>query len=224
MEILLIETNENNKELIMNRLKDDFAIEVTSLGEEGLELAKLYDYSLIILGRMLADCDGYLVLRQLRAQEVRSPILFLTGLNNADLKVKALRLGADDCLSTPFNLDEFVERVKILIRHKEGQAGPELQVGKLTLTPKYGFVKVGDKPIKMHGAEYDILEFLCRNKNKPITKDRLLDHLYGHEQDYPNSGIIAVWVSHIRKKLKAANAEVVIKHIFNRGYMIGTSE
>lgn len=220
MEILLIETNENTKELIKNRLKDEFTIEDTSLGEEGLELAQLYDYNLIILGRMLADSDGYHVLRQLRSQKVHSPILFLTGLNNADLKVKAFQLGADECLSIPFNLDEFVERVKLLIRHKEGHVGAQLQVGRLTILPKYRFVKVDDMAIKIHGTEYTILEFLCMNKNKIVTKEQILDHIYPHAQDYPLSKIIAVWISRIRKKLKVVHPEPLIKNIWNHGYMI----
>lgn len=218
MELLLIETNENIKDLIQNRLKDDFDIEVTSLGEEGLELAKTYDYNVIILGRMLADSDGYQVLRQLRAQQVISPILFLCGLNSADLKVKALREGADDCMSIPFNVDEFVERVRLLIRHRNGHRGTRIHVGRLSILPDQFKVLVDDVPLKISGKEYDVLEFLCSHKNKVITQAQILDHLYLHEQ--PKLKVVCIWINFLRKKLKAALGDPLIKNVWGRGYMV----
>jgi two-component system cell cycle response regulator CtrA len=220
MEILLIETNENTKELIQNRLKNEFAIEVTSLGEEGLELAKIYDYDLIIMGRMLADSDGFQVLKQMRAQKVRTPIMFLCGMNNADLKVRAFQSGADECMSIPFNLAEFVERVKLLVRHRHGHLGEQIHVGRLTIVPSCYRVLVDDKIIALTVKEYEILEFLCLNKNKNVTEDQILDHIYLHEVDRPYTRTVHVWISYIRKKLRSTLGNGFIKTTRGRGYMI----
>lgn len=220
MEILLIENNENTKELIQNRLKDEFAIEVTSLGEEGLELAKVYDYDLIILGRMLSDSDGYQILKQMRAQEVRTPIMFLCGMNNADLKVRAFQSGADECMSTPVNLDEFVERVKLLVRHRYGHLGAQIHVGRLTIVPSSYRVLVDDTIIALTVKEYTILEFLCLNKNKNVTEEQILDHIYLHEVDRPYTRTVHVWISYIRKKLRSTLGDGFIKTTRGRGYMV----
>lgn len=224
MELLIIEQNESTKELIKKRLKNDFVIETTSLGEEGLELAKIYDYSLIILGRMLADSDGYQVLKQLRSQKINSPLLFLTSLNNADLKIKALQYGADDCMSVPFNSEELEERVKLLIQHKGGHVGGCISVGRITIVPKYFRVLVDDQIIHFPKKEYEILEFLCLNKNKIITKDQILDHIYLNEADKKSGSCLPVWLNSIRKKLRNILKKDPIAHIYMRGYMISDQE
>ena len=220
MEILLIERNMNTVEIIQKQLNAEFHIEVTASGEEGLELAKTFDYNLIILSRMLDDSDGYQILKQLRANKIRSPILFLCGLNNADLKVRAFHEGADECMSIPFNVDEFEERAKLLIRHYKGHMGISIQVGRVTLVPQYCAALVDDVPIHLTSKEYDILEILCINKNRMVTKERLLDHLYILKQDYPEMNIIRVFITNLRAKLNRRLGDPFIKTIYAKGFMV----
>jgi two-component system cell cycle response regulator CtrA len=123
MRILLIEDDSATAQSIQLMLKSEgYICDTTDLGEDGLEIGKLYDYDIMVLDLMLPDIDGYEVVRRLREARVETPILILSGLNEADNKIKGLGIGADDYLTKPFDKRELIARVQAIVRRSKGHA------------------------------------------------------------------------------------------------------
>jgi two-component system cell cycle response regulator CtrA len=201
---------------------EKYVVDATDLGEDGLEIGKLYDYDIIILDLMLPDISGYEVLRRLRKAKVRTPILILSGLGAAgpDPKIKGLGIGADDFLSKPFDRRELLARIQAIVRRAKGHSGSAIRTGKLLVNLDTRTVEVGGQPLRVSGKEYGILELLSLRKGKPITKEMFLNHLYGG-MDEPASKIIDVFICKLRKRLsELAGGESYIKTVWGRGYTL----
>src|SRR5215813_9422448 len=132
MRVLLVEDDSSTAQSIELMLKSEsFIVDSTDLGEDGLEIGKLYDYDIILLDLMLPDIDGYEVLRRLRAARVRTPILILSGLAELDHKIKGLGFGADDYLTKPFDRRELIARIQAIVRRSKGHSESTIRTGKL---------------------------------------------------------------------------------------------
>ena len=130
MRVLLVEDDSNTAQSIALLLKSEgFICDTTDLGEDGLEIGKLYDYDIILLDLMLPDIDGYEVLRRLRAARVNTPILILSGLNEMDSKLKGLGFGADDYLTKPFDRRELIARIQAIVRRSKGHSELVIKTG-----------------------------------------------------------------------------------------------
>src|ERR1700692_2224694 len=148
MRVLLVEDNAATAASIEMMLRaEGFICDTTDLGEDGLEIGKLYDYDIIILDLMLPDIDGYEVLRRLRAARVRTPILILSGLGELDHKIKGLGFGADDFLTKPFDRRELIARIQAIVRRATGHSGSVIRTGQLTVNLDSRTVEVGDQPL-----------------------------------------------------------------------------
>jgi two-component system cell cycle response regulator CtrA len=192
----------------------------TDLGEDGLEIGKLYDYDLIILDLMLPDMDGYEVLRRLRSARIQTPILILSGLSEPDQKVKGLGFGADDYLTKPFDKAELIARIQAIVRRSKGYAQSLIRTGKLTVNLDTRTVEVNGLPLHLTGKEYGILELLSLRKGTTLTKEMFLNHLYGG-MDEPELKIIDVFVCKLRKKLSTATGGAnYIETVWGRGYVL----
>ena len=199
---------------------EGFVCDITDQGEDGLEIGKLYDYDIIVLDLMLPDIDGSEVLRRLRAAKVRTPILSLSGLDDADNKVKGLGGGADDYLTKPFDRRELVARINAIVRRAKGHPQSVIRTGKLAVNLDTHSVTADDRPIHLTGKEYAILELLSLRKGTTLTKEMFLNHLYGG-MDEPELKIIDVFVCKLRKKLIAAtDGESHIETVWGRGYVL----
>ncbi len=141
------------------------------MGEDGLEIGKLYDYDIIVLDLMLPDMDGYEVLRRLRAARVQTPVLILSGLNGSDDKIKGLGVGADDYLTKPFDKRELIARIQAIVRRSKGHSDSVIQTGKLTVNLDTRTVEVAGQPLHLTGKEYGILELLSLRKGTTLTKE-----------------------------------------------------
>ena len=221
MRVLLVEDDQAMAKSITLMLKsENFVVDTTDLGEDGLEIGKIYDYDIIILDLMLPDIDGYEVLRRLRDARVDTPILILSGLSELDNKVKGLGFGADDYLTKPFEKRELIARIQAIVRRSKGHAKSIIKTGKISVNLDDHTVEVDGKPIHLTGKEFGILELLSLRKGTTLTKEMFLNHLYGG-MDEPELKIIDVFVCKLRKKLSmACNGENYIETVWGRGYVL----
>jgi two-component system cell cycle response regulator CtrA len=225
MRILLVEDDAPTAAGIELMLKKAGLIcDKTDLGEDGLEIGKLYDYDLIILDLMLPDIDGYEVLRRLRAARVHTPILILSGLAELDHKLKGLGFGADDFLTKPFDRRELLARIQAIVRRSKGHSASEIRTGKLSVNLDSRMVTASDRPLHLTAKEYGILELLSLRKGMTLTKEMFLNHLYGG-MDEPDLKIIDVFICKLRKKLaQATGGDHYIETVWGRGYVLRDAE
>jgi two-component system cell cycle response regulator CtrA len=221
MRVLLVEDDTTTAKSIELMLKSEgFVVDTTNLGEDGLEIGKLYDYDIVILDLMLPDMDGYEVLRRLRAARVTTPVLILSGLAEPDNKIKGLGYGADDYLTKPFDKGELVARVNAIVRRSKGHAESVIRTGKLVVNLDARTVEVEGDAVHLTGKEYGILELLSLRKGTTLTKEMFLNHLYGG-MDEPELKIIDVFICKLRKKLaQATSGDNYIETVWGRGYVL----
>ncbi|RMF09863.1 MAG: DNA-binding response regulator [Alphaproteobacteria bacterium] len=221
MRVLLIEDDpatSKNIELMLS--SKGFNVFGTDLGEEGLDLGKLYDYDIILLDLNLPDMNGYDVLKKLRLAKVDTPILILSGMGELDDKVKGLVSGADDYLTKPFHKEELVARIQAIVRRSKGHAQSIIRTGKLAVNLDAKTVEVDGQNVHLTGKEYSMLELLSLRKGTTLTKEMFLNHLYGG-MDEPELKIIDVFICKLRKKLAAATGgENYIETVWGRGYVL----
>lgn len=221
MRVLLVEDDPSVAKSIELMLKSDgYTVDTTDLGEDGLEIGKLYDYDIIILDLMLPDMDGYEVLKRLRAAKVETPILILSGLSELDSKIKGLGYGADDYLTKPFDKRELLARIQAIVRRSKGHSQNVIQTGDLTVNLDSRTVEVGGKSVHLTSKEYSILELLSLRKGATLTKEMFLNHLYGG-MDEPELKIIDVFVCKLRRKIaEVAEGKNYIETVWGRGYVL----
>jgi two-component system cell cycle response regulator CtrA len=194
-------------------------VDTADTGEESLELARLYDYDIIILDLMLPDMEGYEVVRRLRASRVETPVLILSGLTRPQAKVRGFGMGADDYITKPFDQQELIARIQAIVRRAKGFSQPTLTVGPLTLNLGSREVVVEGHNVHLTGKEYAVLELLTLRKGIVLTKEAFLNHLYGG-MDEPEVKIIDVFICKLRKKLAQAGAPDLIGTVWGRGYVL----
>lgn len=221
MRVLLVEDDKTTARSIELALASEGIIcDTAELGEEGLEVGKLYDYDLIILDLMLPDIDGYEVLLRLRSAKVKIPILILSGLSGSEQKIKGLGFGADDYLTKPFNRGELIARIQAIVRRSKGHSESVIRFDKVCVSLDNRTVEVDAKTVHLTSKEYAILELLSMRKGTVLTKEMFLNHLYGGI-DEPELKIIDVFICKLRKKLyDASGGRNYIETVWGRGYML----
>ena len=224
MRVLLIEDEPTTAKAIDTMLTTEgFNVYTTDLGEEGLDLGKLYDYDIILLDLNLPDMHGYDVLKKLRVAKVQTPVLILSGISEMDSKIRSFGVGADDYVTKPFHRDVLLARIHAVLRRSRSAAPQELAVGPLTIDLVAHRALVNGLPVALTGKEYACLEFLATRRGMTVTKEMFLAHLYGG-RDEPEMKIIDVFICKLRRKLADAGARNVIETVWGRGYTIPTDE
>jgi len=221
MRVLLIEDDSATAQSIELMLKSEsFNVYTTDLGEEGIDLGKIYDYDIILLDLNLPDMSGFEVLRSLRVSKVKTPILILSGLAGIGDKVKGFGFGADDYMTKPFHKDELVARIHAIVRRSKGHAQSVVQSGDLLVNLDAKTTEVNGTRVYLTGKEYQVLELLSLRKGMTISKEMFLNHLYGG-MDEPELKIIDVFMCKLRKKLaNASGGKNYIETLWGRGYMM----
>jgi two-component system cell cycle response regulator CtrA len=221
MRVLLIEDDSATAQSIELLLKaEGFSVDATDLGKEGVDLGKRNDNDIILLDLNLPDMSGFEVLRTLRVSKVKTPILILSGLAGIEDKCKGLGFGADDYMTKPFHKDELMARVHAILRRSKGQAQSVIQIGDLTVNLDAKTIDVTGARVHLTGKEYRMLELLSLRKGTFLTKEVLLNHLYGG-MDEPEPKIIDVFICKLRKKLaNASSGRNYIETAWGGGYVL----
>jgi len=221
MRVLLVEDDSAVARSIELMLRSEgFNVYTTDLGEEGVDLGKLYDYDVIVLDLQLPDMSGFEVLRSLRTAKVRTPILILSGNAIVEAKFKALGFGADDYMTKPFHKDELVARIQAVVRRSKGHSQSVITTGMLTLNLDEKTAEANGGRLHLTGKEYQMLELLCLRKGTTLTKEMFLNHLYGGMEE-PELKIIDVFICKLRKKIAdACSGQHYIETVWGRGYVM----
>jgi len=221
MRVLLIEDDSAAAQSIELMLKSEsFTVYTTDLGEEGIDLGKIYDYDIILLDLNLPDMSGFEVLRSLRISKVKTPTLILSGLAGIEDKVKGFGVGADDYMTKPFHRDELVARIHAIVRRSKGHAQSFIQTDDLVVNLDTKTSEVNGARVHLTGKEYAMLELLSLRKGMTLTKEMFLNHLYGGI-DEPEVKIIDVFMCKLRKKLAGASGgKNYIETVWGRGYVL----
>lgn len=222
MRVLLVDDDAAIARSIELMLKiEEINVYRTDLGEEGVDLGKIYDYDIILLDLNLPDISGYEVLRSLRSAKVVTPVLILSGLASIEDKIRGLGLGADDYLSKPFHKDELIARIHALVRRSKGHAQSVIAVGDLIVNLEARNVELHGQKLHLTAKEYQILALLALRIGSTLTKETFLNHLYGGLDDEPEAKIIDVFICKLRKKLaNASGGQDYIDTVWGRGYAL----
>ena len=221
MRILLVEDDiSTSKSIELALAAEGIVCDIAGTGEEGIDFAKMYDYDIIILDMMLPDIDGFEVLRRFRRNNIKTPVMILSGIAGSDSKIKGLGIGADDYVTKPFNRGELIARIQAIVRRSKGNASSKLKVGDIILDMEARSVSIKGSPLNLTSKEYSILELLMLRKGTPIKKETFLSHLYGGI-DEPEIKIIDVFVCKLRKKIEdSSGGDSYIETLWGRGYTI----
>ena len=221
MRVLLIEDDSATAQSIELMLKSEsFNVYATALGEEGIDLGKIYDYDIILLDLNLPDMSGFEVLRKLRVSRINTPILILTGLAALEDKIKGLGFGADDYMTKPFHKGELVARIHAIVRRSQGHAELVISMGDLCVKLDSKTVEINGTRLHVTGKEYQMLELLALRKGTTLSKEMFLNQLYGG-MDEPEIKIIDVFICKLRKKLASASGgKNYIETVWGRGYVM----
>lgn len=195
------------------------AVDIAPDGEEGLFLAGGNSYDLLVLDLMLPKLTGLEVLTRLRSGGGSTPVLILTARDDKDIVIRLLNAGADDYLTKPFDLGEFVARCKALLRRGKGEHSPVIQTGPLEVNTVMRDVQVNGKRIALTAMEYRVLEYLAMRRGALVSKEELLEHLYDYNWE-KFGNVIEVYISGLRRKIESVAGEKLIQTVRGLGYTL----
>jgi len=223
MRILLVEDDSRVASFIRRGLREEqFTVDVTGDGEEALFLAQTNDYDLMILDLLLPKRGGLDVLRTLRAERFRVPVLILTAKDELQDKVAGFNAGADDYLTKPFGFEELLARVRALLRRRGDMIPIVLQAADLELdTLRHRVTRAGHE-LSLTNREYALLEFLMRRVNEVVTRTMLAEHVWEHDFD-PLSNVIDVHIARLRRKIDEDFSPKLLQTLRGKGYMLRPS-
>jgi two-component system response regulator ArlR len=220
MKLLIVEDEVRLCEALAEILKKNkYIVDAVHDGEAGLDYGMSDVYDAIILDIMLPKMDGVEVLRQLRANHINTPVIMLTARYMTDDKVDGLDAGADDYLTKPFETDELLARLRALTRRKGEVQSENLTIGDLTLNTHTSELSCGNKPISLSLKEFQMMEILFRNADRIITKELLIEKVWGFDSEAVHNNV-EVYVSFLRKKMKHLGSLVEIQTARGLGYRI----
>jgi two-component system, OmpR family, response regulator len=220
MKVLLIEDNRTLAEGLKKQLGRSFIVDAVRTGEEGLQRALSGGQDVVILDLSLPDKNGYDICRAIRLANVDTPIIILTGASDVTSRVTLLNAGADDYLTKPFSVAELRARLGALLRRPPATTSADsYRVQDLVIDPGRRRVERGGSPIKLRRKEFDILEYLVRNRGRPVTRSMILDHAWDGTKDTWNN-TVDVHIKHLRDKIDRPFETPLIKTAYGIGYMI----
>jgi DNA-binding response OmpR family regulator len=221
MRVLVVEDEERLAQNVAAILRNNIlcAVDIATDGEEGLFLAGGNPYDLLVLDLMLPRLTGLEVLTRLRGEGKNIPVLVLTARDEKEVVIELLNAGADDYLTKPFDLGEFVARCKALLRRGKGEHSPVIQTGSLEVNTVLRAVHVNGKRIVLTAMEYRVLEYLAMRRGALVSKEELLEHLYDYSWE-KFGNVIEVYISGLRRKIEGVAGEKLIQTVRGLGYTL----
>ncbi|MBI4079461.1 MAG: response regulator transcription factor [Candidatus Levybacteria bacterium] len=221
MRVIIIEDEQRLSNTVKNGLSEEgFAVDQAFDGKEGQYLAQSETYDLIILDLMLPKVDGVTVCKNLRAKNIKTPIIMLTAKSRLEEKVEGLDAGADDYLTKPFAFEELRSRIQALLRRSHNQAENVLNAADLTVNPIKHTVQRSGKKIILTPKEFSILEYLLRHKDELVTRTQIIEHAWDYNFDNM-SNVVDVFINTLRKKVDGGSKTKLIHTIHGVGYKLG---
>lgn len=220
MRLLVIEDDDRLRSMVEQRLRESgYAVDTASDGEEGLYMARGYPIDLAIIDLGLPRLSGLDVVRELRSEGSKLPILLLTARDQWQDKVSGLEAGADDYLTKPFHLPELLARIQALLRRSAGHASAEVKYGPLRIHLSRQEVSAENGTINLTSYEYKLLEYLVLHPGEVLSKQVLNEHLYDEDAD-PDSNVLEVLIGRLRKKIDPDGQWQPIETLRGRGYRL----
>ena len=220
MKLLIIEDDKYLSDSICETTKEMFETEQAFDGEEGLYLAEQNIFDVIILDIMMPNMNGYEVLKNLRKQNIMTPVIMLTAKDGIDDKIQGFKIGADDYLVKPFHREELLLRLEAMVRRSGGLLKENvLSFKELKINIKNKTAEISGEILKLNGKQFDLLEYLINNKNTILTKEQIFDRIWGFESD-TSTTVVEVYASNLRKNLKKFGYDHYIKTFRGLGYML----
>ena len=225
MRILVVEDERKVASFLRQGLQEEgHAVEVAADGQTALDrIAEEPDFDLVVLDVMLPKRDGLDVLKTLRQRRDQTPVLLLTARDGVSDKVTGLDLGADDYLTKPFAFEEFLARVRALLRRRSGERAPALKLADLALDPATRTASRDRRRITLTAREYALLEYFLRNTGRVLTRPMIAQHVWGLDFD-PESNIIDVYVGYLRRKVDGPGERRLVHTVRGAGYRLGADD
>ncbi|MDY5436894.1 response regulator transcription factor [Peptostreptococcus porci] len=220
MKILIVEGEKRLNNVINKYLKNEgYGVDSAFDGEEALDYLEVSSYDAIITDMRISKINGYQLVKNMRDNNINTPVLMLSARDSLEDKVRSLNIGADDVIIKPFEFEELIARIRAIVRRQYGNTSNKLSVKNISLDMSEKSVKKGNKAIELTGKEYEVFEYLMQNKGKVISKEQILEHLWGF--DYlGGSNIVEVLVKNIRKKISPNDSTSIIQTKRGLGYVI----
>ena len=220
MKILVVEDERDLNRIITKHLKrNNYSVDSCFDGEEALDFVSYSDYDLIITDIMMPNVDGYEFIKRLRESKNNTPVIMLTAKDTLEDKIVGLDSGADDYIVKPFEFDELFERIRVLMRRNYGLATNVIQVDDIVLDISKKQVTRNGENIGLTGKEYEVLEYLMKNKESILSRDQILNHVWDYDYDGA-SNIVDVIIKNIRKKLDNGTDKTIIYTKRGLGYFV----
>ena len=220
MKILVVEDERDLNRIITKHLKkNNYSVDSCFDGQEALDFISYSEYDLIITDIMMPNVDGYEFIDKLRANKNNTPVIMLTAKDTLEDKIVGLDSGADDYIVKPFEFDELLARIRVLMRRNYGLARNIIQIEEVTLDLAKKQVAKSGEIIDLTGKEYEVLEYLMKNKGSILSRDQILNHVWDYEYEGA-SNIVDVIIKNIRKKLDRGEGNTIIYTKRGLGYFV----
>ena len=202
--------------------KNHFSVDAVNDGADAYEYASSGEYDAIILDIMMPKMNGIDVLRRLRAEGIKTPVMMLTAKGMKDDRITGFNAGADDYLPKPFEPNELICRVRAMLRRGENYRPSALSFGDLSLDPSNGLLSCADRSVRLSGREYQVMELFMRSPNVVFSADKIMERVWGWDSD-AEINVIWVHISNLRKKLRSIGSEITVRAVRGLGYALEES-
>ena len=202
--------------------KNHFSVDVVNDGADAYEYASFGEYDAIILDVMMPKMNGIDVLRRLRAEGIKTPVMMLTAKGMKDDRITGFNAGADDYLPKPFEPDELICRVRAMLRRSDNYRPSALEFGNVTLDPSTGLLACSGRSVRLSGREYQVMELFMRSPNVVFSADKIMERVWGWDSD-AEINVIWVHISNLRKKLRSIGSKITIRAVRGLGYALEES-